>query len=757
MGNEVTKLSPEELKNRQIQKVDMEMSRKMQKGSRYNMKVLLKGDRNSGKTMLFRRLQGQPFSEAYIPSTAISTAHVHWNYKASDDTVVVEVWDVVDKGKLNGITNYEDAVIDEEDNQPTPEQLQLKAQAMAKSTEYEVEQLKKKTSSPAVTNSPNFGDHQLTVIDANIVDVYKHCNAVLLVFDITKPWTWEYVKNEIENKVPEGVEIAVIANCKDLENKRVVTQNEVTEFCARRGVFIIECSGLNCYGLKEIYTWLNIPFLKLKIDITKKQLNILEEELQFGKEEVDLYLKTSNYANHLQSLKEKKKATSGFTEELANRKVAVKRPTLPPSTPPPSTNHTALPQASQVHRPPTTTTVQHNTPDATSIPHHQPQPQTQSPVPPQVRSAQPTTPQSATPTPKTNSGGGGFFSAALSYFGGSSKETPKPQPPKAVLQPVITESKEKVDINNFYAGNDDEDAFYSDEGEQYASTNVTTSRSMEDEEDSPSTKPKKKTTKKSTKSKKSTKKSKKVESEDEEEEEDEDFRDRPMIDQSVNESMEELYVPVSKQSFKKSVLAATTSSPSPKETPKPEPVIVKKEIPTLSKEEIAVEDDNGFYSEEEETKVEEEDTYEDAFATTTDTNTAPVTTQEDEEENFYGDEIKETSMDIVPETNESFYDDEEEKVQEEPVEPPKPAIVSSPVVQVEEQKPEEPKQSIFSQRSYYEEEEEKPKKKKSTKKASTKKSSAETSEEKPKKKKKKPKAPAAEESQPSVPTGYEEI
>ena len=36
MGNEVTKLSPEELKNRQIQKVDMEMSRKMQKGSRYN-------------------------------------------------------------------------------------------------------------------------------------------------------------------------------------------------------------------------------------------------------------------------------------------------------------------------------------------------------------------------------------------------------------------------------------------------------------------------------------------------------------------------------------------------------------------------------------------------------------------------------------------------------------------------------------------------------------------------------------------------
>jgi len=41
MGNEVAKLSPEELKNRQIQKVDLELRRKMQKGSRYNSMLMM--------------------------------------------------------------------------------------------------------------------------------------------------------------------------------------------------------------------------------------------------------------------------------------------------------------------------------------------------------------------------------------------------------------------------------------------------------------------------------------------------------------------------------------------------------------------------------------------------------------------------------------------------------------------------------------------------------------------------------------------
>lgn len=737
--------------------------------------------------MLFKRLQGLPFSEAYIPSTAISTAHIHWNYKVSDDNVVVEVWDVVDKGKLSGTTHYEDAVIEDEDNTPTSEQLQLKAQALAKSHEFDMMKHKQgvANSPSGGSGSPIFGDHQLTVIDAHIVDVYKHCNAVLLVFDITKPWTWEYVKNEFP-KVPPGVEIAVLANCKDLESKRVVTQNEVQEFCSKRGVNVIECSSLNCYGLKNLYTWLNIPFLKMKINITKQQLQLLEEELDFGKEEVELTLKASNYNDYLQMLKEtKKKTTIGFTEELVNRKTAVRK-----SVPANSPQGTTISQQQTPHQ---GTMIQNQPQSPPPPPQQQTQPQTKPPssVTPQntqpSRTAQVSPPTTTMHQEKPKSGG--FFSAALSYFGGgtsSQKEQPQSKAEKIVI-PQSTPSQEKVDLNTFYAG-DAEEAFYSDEGENNASTNVTTNRSLDDDEESITQPPKKAVKKKG--SKKKAKASKKVESEDEEdvdeEEEDEDEdNDRPMMDQSVNESMEELYVPVAKQSFRKPTTTSavpTTKQASPvAQQPQKQPETVKKEIPVLSKEEIA-DDDAGFYSDDNE-----------------DSNKAASVHKEDNLDSFYNDEEEDeeapkkitatsssTAKPSTPVTSteakgyatkkednlDSFYDDEDEETKE--TKPPTEeksvatATISSPQpINSESVSVSKP---LFSSERFYDEDEdaspvvtEKPKKKKTT--TTKKKSSAasgETTETKKKTKKKKaPTTAATSEDAPmsrSRPaTGYEEI
>ena len=40
------------------------------------MKIVLKGDRNTGKTCLFNRMAGKPFQEAYIPTMEIQVSPV---------------------------------------------------------------------------------------------------------------------------------------------------------------------------------------------------------------------------------------------------------------------------------------------------------------------------------------------------------------------------------------------------------------------------------------------------------------------------------------------------------------------------------------------------------------------------------------------------------------------------------------------------------------------------------------------------------
>ena len=108
------------------------------------MKIIIKGDRNVGKSCLFKRLQGGGFQETYTPTEEIQVASIQWSFKATEDIVKVEVWDVVDKGKARSWGTG----------------LKVSTEFLAKA--------------PA--------------LDAEFLDVYKGTHGVILMMDVTKSW-----------------------------------------------------------------------------------------------------------------------------------------------------------------------------------------------------------------------------------------------------------------------------------------------------------------------------------------------------------------------------------------------------------------------------------------------------------------------------------------------------------------------------------------------------------------------------------------
>ena len=243
-----------QLKGKGIKKLDDKIKEKLKRGgTRYDLKVIIRGANMTGKTTLFYRLQGHKFSTEHIKTNSIQSAHINWNYKDNkDDIVMVEVWDIVDQGQ-------------------------------AKQIDIENE---KSITVPA--------------LDATSVDVYKNTNVVIMIIDPTRKKTFDYAKKEIQN-IPKGIDILLLINFRDLINKWVINESDIEQYlrtCDSR-VKTIESSLKNGYGLQHFYNFLNVPFLKIKLKYlqaqiiqTKNELHVNEiENKKLLKQDYEAYLK----------------------------------------------------------------------------------------------------------------------------------------------------------------------------------------------------------------------------------------------------------------------------------------------------------------------------------------------------------------------------------------------------------------------------------------------------------------------------------
>ncbi|RZF40019.1 hypothetical protein LSTR_LSTR002422 [Laodelphax striatellus] len=252
------------------QTMSQNLQRKFAKGVQYNMKIIIKGDRNTGKSCLFNRLQGKKFVEEYTQTEEIQVASIQWSYKAADDVVKVEVWDVVDKGKKR----------------------------------IPIEGLK-------LGAVPE----QAPALDAEFLDVFKGTNGVILTMDITKTWTFDYVQRELP-KIPEHIPVLVLGNHCDMAHHRTVTADHVLYFIESiqrpkdsAQIRYTESSMSNGFGLKYIHKFFCLPFLQLQRETLIGLLERNKTEAEITVHELDIYQESedADYDRFLEQLTSKRR------------------------------------------------------------------------------------------------------------------------------------------------------------------------------------------------------------------------------------------------------------------------------------------------------------------------------------------------------------------------------------------------------------------------------------------------------------------
>lgn len=173
-------------------------------------------------------------------------------------------------------------------------------------------------------------------LDAEFLDVYKGTNGVIMMMDLTKTWTFDYVQRELP-KIPSHIPVIILANHCDMSHHRTVTPDHVTFYiesiAATRSSQIrySESSMRNGFGLKLLHKFFNLPFLQLQKEALLGQLDRNEVEISATIQELDVFCDSddANYSKFLDGLVKKRR-------EIADSNANIPTPPIKVSV---SSNH----------------------------------------------------------------------------------------------------------------------------------------------------------------------------------------------------------------------------------------------------------------------------------------------------------------------------------------------------------------------------------------------------------------------------------
>jgi len=228
-------------------RLSVELQRKLGHGARLNIKIVLRGDVQTGKSSLLRRLQGLSHVPEMKASSELTVGTIDWHCEGSPDVVKVEAWDVVDADLCR-----------------RPSQL-----------------------SPTLKHSHSCESGSSA---GPTIDVWRGADAAIVLFDPRKRWTFVYALRLL-GEAPAHVPVLLASNFADCtgaseeeayesvgvggdggagSSSQLVAWAEVERAAqdeAKRSgrlIVAVRTSMVDCVGLPTMHAFLRLPYYRAK-------------------------------------------------------------------------------------------------------------------------------------------------------------------------------------------------------------------------------------------------------------------------------------------------------------------------------------------------------------------------------------------------------------------------------------------------------------------------------------------------------------